>query len=157
MLDTLLLITGLLTALTAGIFFAYSVSVNGGLHRLKDGEYIRAMQSINVVIQNPLFFLAFMGPVVLLPLVAFMHGVGSNQFLDLIAASVIYIIGSFGLTAFGNVPLNDKLAKVDSERMSDAELAKARAAFEKPWNVLHEIRTIASVIALALVFSACLL
>jgi uncharacterized membrane protein len=157
MLDTLLFASGLLTALTAGTFFAYSISVNGGLHRLKDGEYIRAMQSINVVIQNPLFFLVFIGPIVLLPLVAFMHGVGSSQFLDLIAASVVYIVGSFGLTIFGNVPLNDKLAKVDSEHIGDAELAKARVAFEKPWNLLHEIRTVASVIALALVLSACLL
>ena len=54
--DILLIIAGTLVALIAGLFFGFSVAVNRGLHRLKDSEYLAAMQSINEVIQNPLFF-----------------------------------------------------------------------------------------------------
>jgi uncharacterized membrane protein len=104
--DIILVLAGTLTALLAGLFFGYSVSVNGGLHRLNDSEYVRAMQSINLVIQNPPFFVCFIGPVILLPLAAFLHRDANLQFALLLTASVLYIAGSFGLTIAGNVPLN---------------------------------------------------
>jgi uncharacterized membrane protein len=151
----LLVITGTLTALLAGLFFGFSVAINGALHRLKDVEYVRAMQSINIVILNPIFFLSFMGPVALLPLTAFLFR-GEAAFVWLVAASVLYIVGTFGLTIGGNVPLNDKLAKVDTTRVSDKEITDARAQFEHPWNRLHNIRTVAAIAATALLFIACL-
>lgn len=155
--NIILVISGTLTALLAGLFFGFAVSVNRGLHRLKDSEYVAAMQSINLVIQNPLFFLSFLGPVILLPLVTFLHrDANSARFTFLLAASVLYIVGSFGLTVAGNVPLNQKLAKIDMSKASDKETAEARAQFEKPWNRLHSIRTIASITATVLIFAACL-
>ena len=66
--NIILILAGSLTALVTGLFYGYLVSVNGGLHRLNDSEYVKAMQSINAVIQNPLFFVSFIGPVILLPL-----------------------------------------------------------------------------------------
>lgn len=158
LIDTLLILTGTLTALLAGVFFGYAVSVNGGLHRLKDAEYVRAMRSINIVIQNFLFFLSFMGPVVLLPLVTFLtrNDADSTRFMLLLAASVVYIVGSFGLTVAGNVPLNDKLAKVNVNTASETDIATARRQFEQPWNRLHAVRTLASIAATVFVFAACL-
>jgi uncharacterized membrane protein len=155
-IETILLITtGTLVALLAGVFFGYAVSVNWGLHRLKDSEYVRAMQSINIVIQNPLFFLSFMGPLVLLPVVTFMFK-ESPAFGLLLAATIVYIVGSFGLTVAGNVPLNEKLARFNVAGVSEAQVAAARAQFEKPWNMLHAIRTVASIAATVLLFAACL-
>lgn len=148
----LLIITGVLTALLAGTFFGYATSVNGGLHKLRDDEYVRAMQSINIVIQNPLFFLCFMGPVVLLPFSIFLMYGNDLQFWLLLVASVIYIIGTFGITVVGNVPLNDRLAKSDPTNAREA-----RAQFENPWNRLHAVRTIAAIIATTLIFIVCLL
>jgi uncharacterized membrane protein len=49
------------TGLMAGLFFAFSVSVMGALARIQPSEGIAAMQSINRVILNPVFFLAFFG------------------------------------------------------------------------------------------------
>jgi uncharacterized membrane protein len=150
---TLLVITGTLTTLLAGVFFGYAVSVNGALHRLKDAEYVRAMQAINVVIQNPLFFLSFMGPVLLLPLVTFLaHGGDSMQFNLLLAATIVYIVGPFGITVAGNVPLNERLARADAS--NSLTVTDARARFEKPWNRLHAIRTVAAIIASVLFFVA---
>jgi uncharacterized membrane protein len=105
--NIILVLAGTLTALVSGLYFGYSVSVNGGLYRLNDPEYIKTVQSINTVIQNPLFFESFIGPVKLLPLTAFLQrDTNSMQFALLLASSTPYIAGSFGLTMLGNVPLN---------------------------------------------------
>lgn len=145
---TILIVTGVLVSLLAGVFFAFTVSVNGGLRRLKDLEYVRAMQSINSVIQNPLFLGVFMLPVILLPWVTFMFwNQGGLLAMLLLTTSILYIVGSFGVTVAGNVPLNEKLA-----RATETEASAARVAFEKPWNRLHTIRTLASVAATILLF-----
>lgn len=151
----ILVTTGTMTALIAGLFFGFAVSVNGGLHRLKDSEYVAAMQSINIAIQNPLFLLTFFGPVILLPWVTFLYR--EVDFALLFASSVLYIAGSFGLTIVGNVPLNEKLARFEISKAADKEIADAREQFESPWNRLHAIRTIASVAATVLIFAACAL
>jgi uncharacterized membrane protein len=72
--NIILVLAGILTALVTGLYFGYSVSVNGGLHRLNDFEFVKAMQSINAAIQNPLFFVSFIAPLLLLPLATFLQG-----------------------------------------------------------------------------------
>lgn len=154
--NIILVLTGTLTALVSGLYFGYVVSVNGGLHRLSDYEYVKAMQSINVAIQNPIFFVSFIGPLLLLPLTTFLQGgANSMQFALLLASSILYIAGSFGLTMVGNVPLNQRLARFDVTKASDNKIVQARAGFEKQWNRLHTIRTIASIAATVLIFAAC--
>ena len=154
--NIILVLAGTLTALVSGLYFGYSVSINGGLHRLSDSEYVKAIQSINAVIQNPLFFASFIGPLILLPLATFLHRDSSSmQFTLLLASSILYIAGSFGLTVVGNITLNQKLTKFEVTTASGNEIAQARARFEKPWNRLHTIRTIASIVATVLIFVAC--
>ncbi len=154
MTEILLITTGVLTTLLAGVFFGYAVSVNGGLRRLNDQSYVQAMQHINVVILNPLFMLTFMGPVILLPLTTWLTwSSGSARSLLLVAASTLYIVGVFGVTAAGNVPFNDRLAKADASQPTDA--SDARKQFEGPWNRLHAIRTVVGVIVAILIFAAC--
>lgn len=65
--------TAILTALVAGLFYAYSCSVSPGLGRLPDAGYLSAMQSINRAIQNPVFFISFLGCLILLPLSTYLH------------------------------------------------------------------------------------
>lgn len=153
----LLIITTVLTALLAGVFVGYAISVNWALGKLTDREYVRAMQQINIVIQNPLFFLIFMGPVPLLPIVAYIsHGAGNPLLFALVlAATIIYIVGSFVLTVVGNVPYNEKLARLRVDDASSGEVAQARHSYEKPWNAMHAVRTIASVVAAVLLVVAC--
>lgn len=146
------------TALIAGLFYAYSCSVNPGLHQLPDGAYLAAMQSINRAILNPVFFLSFLGTLVLLPVSTWMHYSQpvSVRFWLLLLASALYAIGVFGVTVAGNVPLNDALDAASLGQASPDELTAYRTAFEQPWNRLHTIRTVACVVTLILVIAACL-
>jgi uncharacterized membrane protein len=158
MTTVVLAMTALATALIAGLFYAYSCSVNNGLGKLPDEGYIAAMQSINREIQNPLFFASFAGTLILLPVSTWLqYRIGdSTVFFLLLAATVVYIAAVFGVTMVGNVPLNEALDKFNPGSAAIDEIARQRAAFEIPWNRLHAIRTIASVISLALVIIACL-
>jgi uncharacterized membrane protein len=146
------------TALMAGLFYAWSFSVTPGLARVSDHEYIAAFQAMNRAILNPVFFAAFMGTVILLPLSTYMHYGQplSARFWFLLAASITYIVGVFGVTMIGNVPLNDALENFQLHSASAQEIAALRTKFEAPWNNLNMVRTVASTLAIVLVIIACL-
>jgi uncharacterized membrane protein len=152
-----LYISTILGALIAGLFYSYSVSVNPGLGKLSDVEYLRAMQSINLAIQNPLFFVSFMGYLIVLPICAWANYTQpmSVTFYLIIAAFAVYAIGVFGVTAMGNVPLNNSLASFKIDIANADMLADMRRKFELPWNSLHSIRTIFCVLSLLLIVAAC--
>lgn len=156
--NILLAITAVLTALIAGLFYAYSCSVNIGLAKLPDNQYITAMQSINREIQNPVFFFSFIGTLLMLPISTFFQYKGGtmNGFWLLLAATTLYCIGTFGITIVGNVPLNEALDKFSLQSATIQEIANERTRFEIPWNRYHTIRTIASIITLLLVITACI-
>ena len=156
--NIILLITATTTALMAGLFYAYSCSVNLGLGRLPDAEYIAAMQSINRAIQNPVFFISFFGTLILLPLSTYLHfeRPPSMRFWFLLIATVIYFIGAFGVTVAGNIPLNDALDRFNLQTASQATIAAQRVLFENRWNNLNTIRTVASTITIVFVIIACL-
>lgn len=151
-LNILHLLTLLSSGLIAGLFYAYSCSVNNGLGRLHDAAYLRAMQSINRAILNPLFFLSFFGTLILLPLSTWLEYrlVGTTTaFYFLTAGSILYFFGVFLTTALGSVPLNDALEAFDLDEETDDGIRKQRRAFESPWNRYHRIRTVANVLAFA--------
>ncbi|NSL91236.1 DUF1772 domain-containing protein, partial [Chitinophaga sp. Mgbs1] len=144
----LLIATTVLTGLTAGLFFGFSVSVNPAFLRLTDVQYITAMQAINDVIVNPVFMIAFMGPVFLLPVLGYSYAKQRSEGrLPLIIAAIAYVIGTFGVTVACNVPLNDALAAFDVAAASPQQAAAARQQFANPWNSWHTIRTVFNVIA----------
>jgi len=153
-----LLATAFTTALIAGLFYAYSCSVNPGLGKLSDVNYFSAMQSINREILNPVFFMSFMGTLFLLPLSTWLQYNPSApvRFYLLLGATIVYGAGAFGVTILGNVPLNNALDAFSIQSASAEELSRQRALFEKPWNQLHAIRTFANMIALILVLLACM-
>lgn len=146
------------TALMAGLFYAYSCSVNPGLGRLADMDYLTAMQSINRAILNPVFFAGFIGTALLLPASTWLQYSQPlrMRFWLLLSASVLYLVGVFGVTIFGNVPLNEVLDLFNIQTASADDVAAQRRAFEIPWNKLHTIRTTASILALVLVIVACM-
>lgn len=154
--DFLLVITTALTALTAGLFYAWSCSVMPGFARLNDREFVSVMQKANRAIQNPVFFAAFFGAPLFLIISAVYFYDQSPRFALLLAASVIYLIGNFGVTVVGNVPMNNALERFDPETANDEEIGRQRANFERRWNNLNHIRSVSSTIALILVVIACL-
>jgi uncharacterized membrane protein len=152
----ILVLTATTTALIAGLLYAYSCSVNIGLGKLSDEGYVAAMQSINREIQNPLFFTSFMGTLLLLPISTWLQyrAGATSAFFLLLTATFIYTIGTFAVTMFGNVPLNNTLDQFNLKSASMETISKQRAMFEIPWNRLHTIRTIAGFISLVLVIIA---
>lgn len=154
--NAILTVTATLTALMAGLFYAWSCSVMLGFARLADREFISVMQKTNRAIQNPVFFAAFFGAPIFLVISTVFHYHQSPRFGFLLAAAIIYLAGTFGVTVFGNVPLNNALDRFDLESAEEAEIAGLRLNFERLWNNLNTIRTVSSTIALVLVVIACL-
>ncbi|UII30697.1 DUF1772 domain-containing protein [Fulvivirga ulvae] len=157
MFKILIITSVLLLGLIAGLFYSYSCSVNPGLGRLSDSEYLRAMQSINKAILNPWFFVIFMGTLLLLPLctwLAYEKYDTDQTFYLLLAATGIYAFGVFGVTGLGNVPLNEALAKFSIEGSTLEDIRLQRNAFEVPWNRLNLIRTCANLFSLLLALIA---
>lgn len=156
--NLVLILTATVTALIAGLFFAWSCSVTTGLAKISDTMYIAAMQSMNRAILNPVFLTCFIGNVLLLPLSAglFYSTPLTTRFILLAAAAGVYLAGVFAVTIFGNVPLNESLDAFVLTTASPADIAAQRIAFEKPWNTLNMIRTVASTLSVVLVIMACL-
>ncbi len=156
--NIVLVIGGTLTGLFAGLLYAFNVATVPALRSIKGTQHIAAMQAINDKIKNPVFFLSFFGPTILLPLAAYLHRDGS-QFPFLVAAAALHIIGGNGVTIAGNIPLNDRLDKVDVSQLSEAEADRIRKEFQgpgTPWMRWHAVRTLAVIAATALVFIVCL-
>jgi len=140
----------LLTALSAGLFYAWEVSVIPGTRKLSDACYLQTMQSINRAILNPGFYLIFFGSLLAMVLnIYFQYQNQTNVALGLmIAAMACYTIGTFGVTVFGNVPLNEALDKLDLTTLSVSEAQISRQQYESQWNMLHTWRTVCAVAAL---------
>src|SRR4051812_9604886 len=128
MIDNVLFILTLLSALgcglIAGVFFAFSTFVMSALGRLPPAQGIAAMQSINVVVINPVFMGVFFGTaaacVVLAVSSLFMwqtHGA-----VYLLVGSLLYLVGTILVTIVFNVPLNDALAVVDPASTEGSDL-----------------------------------
>lgn len=140
-----------LTGLSAGLFYAWEFSVIPGTKQLADRTYLETMQSINRAIQNLGFFIIFMGSLLMLIAACFsQYSKGITPLLLIIAATVSYLIGTIGVTVFGNVPMNETLDAIDLTNLNDKALKSIRAAYEGKWNRLHTIRTVFSVIAFLL-------
>ncbi len=147
-LRILTLISALGSGLMAGFFFAFSVSVMKALGRLPPAQGIAAMQSINVVVINPVFLIAFFGTAVACVGVAISalrdwHGPGAAY---LLAGSLLYVVGSFLVTIVFNVPRNDALAAVDPASAAGAALW---ANYLTVWTAWNHVRTAAALAAAA--------
>ena len=132
--------------LSSGLLFIFSFVVNPGLARLSEEEYFRAMKFINQVILNPLFFLVFIGPVITMPVLTFMGRNDSGMFIFTLISTILYITGVILITSFKNVPLNNKLEKLDPKEFKDVFLW-----YKKPWNFWHNIRTFAGIASFVII------
>ena len=148
--STMLFSTILLTGLSAGLFYAWAVSVIPGTKKVPDLMYLETMQSINRAILNPAFYLIFFGSLFLLIGTTIQHFQAGPTFWLLLAATIVYLVGTFGVTAFGNVPLNDSLDIVDLNEISADLMNQTRENYEVRWNKLHMIRTVFAVLSFAL-------
>lgn len=155
-----LILATLLCSLVAGFLFAFATVVMPGIKTLNDSEFIRAFQVIDGVIQNnqPLMVAVWMGSIIA-AVAAAVLGFGQldgTQRLLLISAPIIYILGVQLSTFTINVPLNNKLQRLNVDAMDEVALKAARMNFEPGWNRWNLVRTpfagLASVLFMILLF-----
>jgi uncharacterized membrane protein len=144
----------LLTGLSAGFFYTWAVSVIPGTKKITTPAYLETMQSINREILNPWFFAIFFGCLIILVASTILQHQTKPTFWLLLSSSLIYAIGTFGVTAFGNVPLNDALEAVDLNTLDSVQLADFRGHYEVEWNRLHMIRTVSALVSFLLSLAA---
>ena len=144
----------LLTGLSAGLFYAWQVSVIPGTKRIQDSTYIETMQKINRAIINPLFMLIFLRALLIQILIVFLYWDNGMTFWSLLAATVLYGAGTVIVTGLGNVPLNDALDSLSLHELSEEKISREQQNYESRWNRLHLIRTVFSVISFMLLLLA---
>lgn len=145
-----LILAALFCALVAGFLFAFAIVAMPGIGRLNDGDFIRAFQVMDGVIQNnqPLFILVWLGSALALLLTA-VTGFGELDLAGkviLLTATTLYILGVQLPTVAINVPLNNQLQTLDVSQMGATARAAGRHHFEPRWNRWNNIRTAVSII-----------
>jgi uncharacterized membrane protein len=148
LLFLLILVCAIGSGLIAGVFFALSSFVMKALDRIPAAQGIAAMQSINVVVLNPLFLGVFLGAAagcILLAIAALLqwHRPGAPYIL---AGSLLYVVGTVLVTRVFNVPRNNALASVDP---ASTDAARLWADYVKSWTNWNHVRTIAAMAAAA--------
>ncbi len=140
-------VTALLgSALVGGVFFAFSSFVMKALAKVPSSEGIAAMQSINIVVINPSFLGAFIGTALLSLVMAglALASGGQPSTVYFLGGAIFYFVGTFLVTIFGNVPLNDQLAAVSA---TDPGAVELWALYLSRWTMWNHVRTAAAVIA----------
>lgn len=152
LLDTLLFPLAFAAALgcglIAGTFFAFSNFVMGALAKLSAERGIAAMQSINVVVLNPLFLGVFVGTSALCLVLAALAVMRWAQPAAawLLSGSVLYLLGNLFVTRAFNIPLNNALARIDP---SAAESATVWRAYVRDWTRWNHVRTVTALLGAA--------
>ena len=134
--------------LIAGVFFAFSTFVMSALARLQPTQGIAAMQSINITAINPLFMTVLFGTAAACIVLAVSsllkwHQPGAAY---LLLGSLLYLVGTLGVTIVFNVPLNEALAKVEADSTDGANLW---ASYLGNWTFWNHIRAAAALAAAA--------
>jgi uncharacterized membrane protein len=150
----ILILATLLSALVAGLLFAFAIVAMPGIKNLNDREFIRAFQVMDGVIQNnqPVFMLVWVGSIVTLLVTA---GLALGQLAGvklvlIITATIIYLFGVQLPTVTINIPLNNKLQRANVDQLGGPEQKRARADFESRWNQWNQIRTVFASLASAM-------
>lgn len=147
-MTALVLASAVGSALVAGIFYAFSTFIMRALGRLAPRQGIAAMQSINVVVVNPMFLVVFFGTGMLcafaIVLVALFDA--GAPLVTVAAGGALYLIGCLGVTIAGNVPLNDRLAEIGPD---DDGAVAVWDAYLVRWTRWNHVRTAASLAAAA--------
>ena len=131
--------------LVAGIFYAFSTFVMPALGGLDAEKGISSMQAINITVITPLFFVAFFGAALCSVYLGFYAYVqwGSTRAIYLMVGSGLYLVGSLLVTMVFNVPLNNTLAVVTANPMTDADVM-IWSEYLLDWTFWNHVRTMAS-------------
>ncbi len=151
MSQALLALAGVATlgsALIAGAFFAFSSFIMQALGELPSAQGIAAMQRINIVVLNRSFLGTFFGTALASVAIGMLSvaRIGAPEAPWFLCGGAFYFLGTFLVTALGNVPLNDGLAAVDAR---DPGSEQVWSYYRTHWTRLNTLRTVAAALAVA--------
>ncbi|QFS81579.1 hypothetical protein FIU97_01855 [Roseivivax sp. THAF40] len=141
-------------ALLAGVFLAFSDFIMRALSRTGGTGGIEVMQVINREVFRHVFIPLFIAMAALsLGIAAYGAAVlGDAPGYVMALAGLIYLIGCFGVTIRGNVPMNEALDRMD---LSDAETTDYwRGIYLPRWTFWNTIRSVACAISAVLMLVA---
>ncbi len=139
-----LLVATLLVTLVCGVALIFAIVIMPGIGNLENGEFLRAFQAIDGIIQNiePVFVFIWIGSIAMILLTA---GLGLAE-LDgpnkamIVTATMLYLSGQ--ITTFTiNVPLNNRVKILDIKHLDEMSKVHERNAFEPKWNRWNTFRT----------------
>ncbi|GIJ00284.1 putative membrane protein [Sediminihabitans luteus] len=141
------------TGVVAGVFFAFSAVVMPALRRSSPALAAGAMRAVNhAAVRWPLLVALFgtgLAVVVAPVLVVVAADDGGPVLGWVIAGAVVYVAGGVGVTIAGNVPLNNRIDRV--------EIGEARAfwpEYAERWTAWNDIRTASCVVACVLLVTS---
>ena len=144
-----------LFALMTGFFYAFSVAVMPGLDAIDARHSIPAMQSINLLVRNPVFFITFFVTPVAALVVAMGHLLNAERGAAalLVVAAAVYGLGVLAPTTIVNVPMNNALAAIDAATIAIGE-ASIWTDYSSRWTLWNSIRAALCLCATLLVGAA---
>src|ERR1700750_218001 len=148
-LDIATLVAAVGCGVAAGVFFAFSTFVMDGLARANPAEGVGVRQSINRRAPTPAFLLAWLGTAVVAAVVAVWTAArGDDRRTVLtVAAALLYVAGTVGVTFRRNVPMNDRLPRMAPS--ADATAGYWRT-YVRDWTRSNHVRTATGVTAAAM-------
>lgn len=142
----IVLIAAMGSCLVAGVFLAFSNFIMTALGRIAPASGIAAMQSINIVVINPLFMAVLFGSGLIslyLGYDAVRHWSETASALVVVAAAC-YVFGTIGVTMVFNVPLNNQLAGVVADAGDGLEVWNH---YVDRWTFWNHVRCLAALLA----------
>lgn len=133
---------GLSSAVVAGVFLAFSDFIMRALKRSNPLGAIEAMQEINVTVLRSVFLTTFFALVPATVGLSFSSASNVEGARPLImSGTAIYILTVILVTIIGNVPMNEKLARMSS---SSPDTISYWRIYGLRWTQLNHLRTIGS-------------
>lgn len=158
MSETIILITfgsvALIMALVSGVFLGFSDFIMRSLRVSSPRAGIEAMQQINreVLSSAFVFSLIALTPVSLGLMAYAWFALGGPAQGWFIAGGAVYVVGTFLVTLFGNVPMNRRL---DALAVDGPETEAYWAHYAVTWTRWNHVRTAASALSSAALLVGC--
>jgi uncharacterized membrane protein len=133
--------------LLAGLYFFSAIAVMPALTAADDRTLVDAMQQMIDKIENPAFFLVFLGaPALAVAALVQARSSGQARIAGWIVAALALYTAMVVITFAVNIPLNDDLEQAGDPAQID-DIAEVRDDFVTPWVAWDIVRTAVTIAA----------
>ena len=142
-----LALAGFAAALLAGVFLTFSDFVMRALAAASPTAGGEAMQQINRKVYRSLFMILFLGSVpvaIVILFVAVSSAPGARVWM--IGGALSYLLGVFAITGLGNVPMNNRLDRLDHKGVDGQNYWRG---YSVRWTRLNHVRSVFAVLTSA--------